>query len=67
MTVTKADRYKQERNTRLDSLLRKIRRSGIGDLSADEWGWLERVAGELRFELGHEDQNPDHEGDEGED
>jgi len=61
VTQDKTDRYKQERATRLDSLLRRIEKHGFHALGDDEVAWLERASGELRFELGWDDQDPSHE------
>jgi hypothetical protein len=41
--------------------LRRVHVNGLGSLSRDEKQFLDRVAAELRFELGWDKRNPDYE------
>ncbi len=50
-TQKKWARYRYERNAKLDALLRKVLKVGLGHLSAAEAAYLERVSAELKREL----------------
>jgi hypothetical protein len=47
----KWERYRKERNDKLDALLRKIHKVGVDHLSTEEVRFLERVSGEMATEL----------------
>jgi hypothetical protein len=51
-------RYRDQRDARIDHILRRITTNGVDSLCAAELGFLERVAAELRYELGWSDSRP---------
>ena len=51
-------RYQEQRDLRMDAVLRKVHRHGIGCLSEAELSFLELASSELRHELGWDASGP---------
>ena len=56
----KKRRYREQRNLKVDHILRRLHVNGVDSLNNGELEFLERVAAEIRFELGW-DKNQPHE------
>jgi hypothetical protein len=57
----KEKRYREQRDLRTDHILRRVESNGLESLTTAERKFLERVAAELRFELGWKDAtHPDY-------
>jgi hypothetical protein len=57
----KERRYREQRDSRIDHILRRLHNNGIDSLNNGELDFLERSAAELRFELGMDETQPHHE------
>lgn len=60
LTTPKARRYREQRDRRVDHILRRTHVNGIESLSASELDFLERAAAELRYELGWDNALPEY-------
>lgn len=56
----KERRRREQRDLRLDHVLRRVHESGFDNLGHAEMLFLERAAAELRYELGWDKSQPHH-------
>lgn len=54
----KEQRYRKQRDLRVDHILRRILHNGLASLSSAELAFLDRASAELRFELGWDERPP---------
>ena len=54
----KERRYRDQRDLRVDHILRRLHNNGLGSLNNGELELLERTAAEIRFELGWDKSQP---------
>jgi hypothetical protein len=60
VTTKKRDRYRSEREIQLDHVLKKVSQVGVEHLSPEDVAFLDRVAAELRYEMGITPDKPDY-------
>jgi hypothetical protein len=60
LTTPKVRRYREQRDNRVDHILRRAHNNGVESLSAGELDFLHRASAELRYELGWDESPPEY-------